>query len=244
MGARPVATLLSIALPADAADAWAAEFMLGYRELSEEFGVTLAGGDTTRSLSGVTINVTAIGRAADAHLKRRSDARPGDVIFAAGQLGASGAGLRDILAGRCDTPAAAVHRNPQPQVAEGIWLGSRPEVRAMMDLSDGLASDLRHILDRSGVGAEVAVERIPAAPGADVPHGRLRGRGLQTPAHRRAGGRRTPRRGFPHPLRHAAPPHRPHHPPNRASCGSATENPSRWTGTGSSTINMNRGEVV
>ena len=139
MGARPVATLLSIALPADAADAWAAEFMLGYRELSEEFGVTLAGGDTTRSLSGLTINVTAIGRAADAHLKRRSDARPGDV-----------------------------HRNPQPQVAEGIWLGSRPEVRAMMDLSDGLASDLKHILDRSGVGAEVAVEQIPAAPGADV----------------------------------------------------------------------------
>ena len=56
-----MATLLSIALPADAADAWAAEFMLGYRELSEEFGVTLAGGDTTRSLSGLTINVTAIG---------------------------------------------------------------------------------------------------------------------------------------------------------------------------------------
>ena len=76
--------------------------------------------------------------------------------------------MQDILAGRCDTPAAAVHRNPQPQVAEGIWLGSRPEVRAMMDLSDGLASDLKHILDRSGVGAEVAVEQIPAAPGADV----------------------------------------------------------------------------
>ena len=150
MGARPVATLLSIALPAD------------------EFGVTLAGGDTTRSLSGLTINVTAIGRAADAHLKRRSDARPGDVIFTAGELGTSGAGLQDILAGRCDTSAAAVHRNPQPQVAEGIWLGSRPEVRAMMDLSDGLASDLKHILDRSGVGAEVAVEQIPAAPGADV----------------------------------------------------------------------------
>ena len=90
------------------------------------------------------------------------------MIFTAGELGTSGAGLQDILAGRCDTPAAAVHRNPQPQVAEGIWLGSRPEVRAMMDLSDGLASDLKHILDRSGVGAEVAVEQIPAAPGADV----------------------------------------------------------------------------
>lgn len=77
MGARPVATLLSIALPADAADAWAAEFMLGYRELSEEFGVTLAGGDTTRSLSGLTINVTAIGRAADAHSSDAATHAPG-----------------------------------------------------------------------------------------------------------------------------------------------------------------------
>ena len=215
MGARPVATLLSIALPADAADAWAAEFMLGYRELSEEFGVTLAGGDTTRSLSGLTINVTAIGRAADAHLKRRSDARPGDVIFTAGELGTSGAGLQDILAGRCDTPAAAVHRNPQPQVAEGIWLGSRPEVRAMMDLSDGLASDLKHILDRSGVGAEVAVEQIPAAPGADV----------------RMAACASARRSIPSAASL----------PDRASCGSATENPNRWTGTASSTINANGG---
>ena len=168
MGARPVATLLSIALPADAADTWAAEFMLGYRELSEAFGVALVGGDTTRSLSGITINVTAIGRAADAHLKRRSDARPGDIIFTAGQLGASGAGLQDILAGHYDTPSAAVHRNPQPQVAEGIWLGSRLGVHAMMDLSDGLASDLTHILDCSGTGAEVDTDRIPVAPGADV----------------------------------------------------------------------------
>ena len=78
--------------------------MQGYRELSQEFGVTLAGGDTTRSAAGITINVTAIGRAADTHIKRRSGARPGDVIFTAGALGASGAGLRDILAGRYDTP--------------------------------------------------------------------------------------------------------------------------------------------
>ena len=88
MGARPVATLLSIALPADAAGAWAAEFMEGYRELSETFGTALIGGDTTRSESGITINVTAIGRTPSANLKRRSDARPGDVIFAAGELGA------------------------------------------------------------------------------------------------------------------------------------------------------------
>lgn len=168
MGARPVATLLSIALPEDAAGEWAAAFMEGYRESSGEFGTALVGGDTTRSASGIAINVTAIGRAADGCIKRRSDARPGDRVFVAGELGASGAGLRDLLAGRTDTPAAAVHRNPRPQVAEGIWLGGRREVHAMMDLSDGLASDIRHILERSGVGAEIDTDRIPVAAGADV----------------------------------------------------------------------------
>lgn len=162
MGARPVGTLLSLSLPADTAGTWAEEFMLGYRELSEAFGVTLAGGDTTRSAAGITINVTAIGRIADAHIKRRSGARPGDAILVAGELGLSGAGLRDILAGRYDTPAAAAHRNPQPQVAEGIWLGARPEIHAMMDLSDGLASDIRHIMERSGVGA--AIDHPPHGP--------------------------------------------------------------------------------
>ena len=168
MGARPIATLLSLSLPDDATGAWAEEFMQGYRELSQEFGVTLAGGDTTRSAAGITINVTAIGRAADTHIKRRSGARPGDVIFTAGALGASGAGLRDILAGRYDTPAAAIHRNPRPQVAEGLWLGRRHEVHAMMDISDGLASDIRHIMERSGVGAAIDTERIPAAADADI----------------------------------------------------------------------------
>lgn len=168
MGGRPVATLLSIALPRDAAGTWAEEFMEGYRELSARYATALVGGDTTRSESGITVNVTAIGRAPAAHVKRRSDARPDDVIFAGGELGASGAGLRDILAGRPDTPLAAAHRNPEPQVAEGLWLGARSEVHAMMDLSDGLASDLGHILERSAVGAEIDLERIPVAAGSDL----------------------------------------------------------------------------
>lgn len=168
MGARPVATLLSIALPRDATQAWALEFIEGYRTLSERFSTPLIGGDTTRSESGITINVTAIGRAPDAHVKRRDAAREGDIVFVAGELGASGAGLRDILAGRYDTPLAAVHRNPEPQVGEGAWLGARSEVHAMMDLSDGLASDLGHILDRSSAGAEVELSLIPVAPGSDL----------------------------------------------------------------------------
>lgn len=168
MGARPVATLLSIALPQDATQEWALEFMEGYRDLSVRYATPLVGGDTTRSEGGITVNVTAIGRAPTAHLKRRRDARPGDRIFVADRLGASGSGLQEILAGRLHTPLAAVHRNPLPQVDEGIWFGSRPEVHAMMDLSDGLASDLRHILDLSHVGAEIDLERIPVAEGSDL----------------------------------------------------------------------------
>lgn len=168
MGARPVATLLSLSLPADATDDWAKEFMLGYRELSGEFGVTLIGGDTTRSTAGITINVTAIGRIADSHIKRRADACPGDIIFTTDTLGASGTGLHDILAGRYHTPAASIHRNPQPQVAEGIWLGERIQVHAMMDISDGLASDMLHIMERSGVGAQIDIERIPIAADSDL----------------------------------------------------------------------------
>lgn len=168
MGGRPVATLLSLSLPADTIDNWALEFMEGYRELSERFGVALIGGDTTRSANGIAINVTAIGRADATHIKRRSDARIGDTIFVTGELGASGAGLKDILGGRYDTPLAAGHRNPQPQIAEGLWLGARPEVHAMMDLSDGLASDIRHILERSHCGARLDTERIPVASGADT----------------------------------------------------------------------------
>lgn len=168
MGATPVATLLSLSLPADATGAWAEAFTAGYCDASARYGAALVGGDTTASASGITIGVTAIGRTADTHIKRRSAARNGDVILTAGRLGASGAGLRDILAGREDTALAAIHRNPRAQTAEGMWLGGRKEVHAMMDLSDGLASDLRRIMEQSHTGAEIDLERVPVDEGADL----------------------------------------------------------------------------
>ena len=162
MGARPVATVLSIAIPEDAAGEWVEQFMEGYTELSAEYGVALVGGDTTASKSGVVVNVTAFGTAPAANIKRRSAAVAGDIIAVSGRLGGSGAGLRDILAGHYDTEAARIHMNPTPQVAEGQWFGSLKAVHAMMDISDGVASDLRHIMERSGVGAEVELDAVPA----------------------------------------------------------------------------------
>ncbi len=166
MGARPQATLLSLSLPDDATKEWAQEFIEGYHSLSKEWGVALVGGDTTRSESGISISVTAIGRVASDRIKRRSAARVGDIIFVSATLGASGAGLRDILAGRTDSPNATIHHNPTPHILEGKWLGSQVAVHAMMDISDGVASDIRHILKASGVGCEIELSAIPIANGA------------------------------------------------------------------------------
>ena len=168
MGATPFASLLSVALPERLRGEWIDRFMEGYRELSARYGVALVGGDTTSSHSGLTVNVVALGRIRKDRIKRRSAASAGDLIVTTGVLGASAAGLRDILAGAFDTPLASVHRNPEPQIEEGAWLGERCEVHAMMDLSDGLASDLLHILRASGVAARVDSERIPVASGATL----------------------------------------------------------------------------
>ncbi|MDR0907271.1 MAG: thiamine-phosphate kinase [Rikenellaceae bacterium] len=161
MGAVPVASFLSIALPKACREVWLAEFMEGYRDTSARYNVRLAGGDTTASAGGVTINVGVIGKAPSSHLKYRNGARVGDVVVVNGRLGESAAGLADILNGETGTPAAETHRNPVPQVFEGAWLGSRAEVHSMIDLSDGVASDLRHILRSSGVGASVDLATIP-----------------------------------------------------------------------------------
>ncbi len=168
MGVRPVATLLALSLPADLDAGWAERFVAGYTAASERSGVALVGGDTTRSTSGVVLSVTAIGRGPAAHLKRRRDARIGDAIFVTDRLGASAAGLRDLLAGRCGTPLAEIHRTPQAEIEAGPWLGEQPAVHAMMDLSDGLASDLRHILAASHCGAAIDLDAIPVAAGATL----------------------------------------------------------------------------
>lgn len=167
MGAKPVATLLSLALPEERFGEWSADFMKGYHAASKRYGVKLVGGDTTKSKSGVCINVTAIGRAPLSNIKRRSTAKVGDVIMVTGKLGASAAGLRDVLSGKLTTRNAKIHLMPEARVKEGMWLGERPEVHAMMDISDGIGSDLEHIIALSKKGAVIYEDCLPQAEGAD-----------------------------------------------------------------------------
>ena len=161
MGARPVATMLSLALPASVQQQWAKSFMEGYYEASKRYGVALVGGDTTASTDKIAINVVAIGRAKRDCVKRRSAARVGDAICVTGKLGTSSKGLVDIMFGDLTTPAAEIHRMAQARVEEGIVLGAQRAVHAMMDISDGIASDIRHIMELSQVGAHIDINSLP-----------------------------------------------------------------------------------
>ena len=165
MGGKPVATFLSIALPKDAQGEWAERFIEGYVELSRKFNVPLLGGDTTSSLRDVAINVGVLGRTPMSKSVKRSGAVVGHGIYVTGNLGDSAGGLQAILNNWDKTPEVESliqsHIKPIPRLETGLALMNTGLVSAMMDISDGIASDLRHIMKASGVGAEVHLDRIP-----------------------------------------------------------------------------------
>ncbi len=162
MGAVPIASFLSIALPMDCGKEFQEEFMAGYHDLSRDAGVALLGGDTVTSKEHITVNVTAIGKVKNKNIKRRAAATPNQKIYVSAELGDSAVGLDSILNSRpCHQSQLLAHYRPSPHIEQGAWLGTRAEVTAMMDISDGVASDLRHILNLSGVGA--TIDHIPTS---------------------------------------------------------------------------------
>ena len=165
MGGTPIATFLSIALPKDVQGEWAERFIAGYAELSRKFNVPLLGGDTTSSLRDIAINVGVLGRTPLGKSIKRCGASVGHGIYVTGNLGDSAAGLQAILNSWDRTQEVdsliQSHIKPIPRIDEGQALMNTGIVGAMMDISDGVASDLRHILKTSGVGAKVHLDRIP-----------------------------------------------------------------------------------
>lgn len=165
MGAMPRWALLSMALP-NADETWLAAFARGFLDLAETHGVELVGGDTTRG--PLNLSVTILGEVEAGRALRRDAAKPGDDVWVSGELGGAALGLR-YLRGEAalDDPVSAraclerLHR-PQPRVALGRALIDL--AHAAIDISDGLLADLGHILERSGVGAELHLPAIPAAP--------------------------------------------------------------------------------
>ena len=165
MGGRPTGSFLSLGLPDGLEASWMDDFIDGYKECCDYCEAPLLGGDTTTSPSGICINVTVMGECRRGQSRLRSAALPGDLVCVTGTLGDSGGGLKVVLDRHAHSAAAdalvARHYRPVPRIREGLALAATPGVHAMMDISDGVASDLRHILKASGVGAEVSVADLP-----------------------------------------------------------------------------------
>src|ERR1700736_3743351 len=144
MGGEPRCFLLSLALPSSHTGRWLNEFLRGLRRAARKFKCPLVGGDTTRRREILT-NVTVVGEVRAGCAVLRSGARPGDVVFVSGRLGKAELGLRLLRdRGRSDKkdPSLRKHRYPEPRLALGRYLSNRRIATAMMDLSDGLSSDL------------------------------------------------------------------------------------------------------
>lgn len=168
MGGVPRWALVALACPEDAGEPEVRAFYDGALALASEHDVAIVGGDTSSSPAGWMVNVTLLGETAHRPLLR-STARPGDVIAVTGTLGRAGAGFAalELESAPVSIPRAALaaltaaHLRPRPRVREGAWLGAEGSASAMMDLSDGLATDLPRLCAASGVGARVELGRVP-----------------------------------------------------------------------------------
>lgn len=176
MGALPRFFLFSIASPKTLGSDILDQISEGMMGLAKEHDVVLIGGDTCSSKDSLFLSITVLGTCLRGTAVRRNAARPGDIIYVTGSLGAAAYGLRLLEAGfKLDSDLTAEqreaisrHLDPRPRVALGHRLGEQAVTGAMIDLSDGLSSDLTHICHESGVGCEVVVERLPLAAGASI----------------------------------------------------------------------------
>jgi thiamine-monophosphate kinase len=146
MAGTPVAALVTIGLPEKFEPEFVAKIYDGMNALAEQSGVAIVGGETTTNPGRILISIALLGTVAREKQTLRSGAKTGDAIFVTGELGGS-------LVGK--------HLEFEPRLEEARWLAENFSIHAMIDLSDGLAGDLRHILKASGAGAELLKDAIP-----------------------------------------------------------------------------------
>jgi thiamine-monophosphate kinase len=163
MGGTPLAAFLSLAVAGEVPQRWVDRFLKGLLELAEEFEVPLAGGDTAQSPQGIQADIVVVGSVPKGRAVLRSGARPGQSIYVTGELGGSAAALARLMDAKPPGAAYARFLRPQARVAVGQILRSRRMASAMIDVSDGLSTDLAHICEESRVGSEIEEEAIPRA---------------------------------------------------------------------------------
>lgn len=162
MGGRPLCLYLGLGIPEKLEDSELDQFLDGFSAALSDYGASLAGGDTCRSAYGMTIAVTVQGLCTEGQAVCRSGAEPGDDLWVSGSLGDSALALKLLQAGQ-EPPASLAERhfNPEARSVLGKELGRERLATAMLDLSDGLVGDLRHLLRASGCGARIQLEQLP-----------------------------------------------------------------------------------
>jgi len=163
MGGEPQAAFLSLALGSDVGQRWVDEFLRGLLELAKKHKVPLAGGDTAQSAGGIQADIVVVGSVPTGKAVLRSGAKPGESIYVTGSLGGSAMGLARLREGLPLGAELSRHFRPEPRIEVGRWLRQKGIPSAMIDLSDGLSTDLEHICEESHVGAELEMEAIPRA---------------------------------------------------------------------------------
>lgn len=172
IGGVPKFALVSIALPGDCSSQFIDELFGGLFDLASDCGVSIVGGDTSGSRDSLFIDVSVIGECESGRAVTRGGARIDDTIYVSGSLGASALGLslledgfriKDSQLSDARSKAILKHLAPEPQLKLGRALGEAQLASAMIDISDGLSTDLWHVLDESGCGAVIKAASIPIA---------------------------------------------------------------------------------
>ena len=178
MGGIPRYAMVSVALPHTLTPGFIEQFFDGLLEYAAAEGVAIIGGDTSSSADSLFIDTIGLGDCEAGKAVRRCGARAGDIIYVTGSLGASAAGLALLergyrieegeVDGRARAEAVTKHLSPDPHLGLARAIGERGLATSMIDVSDGLSTDLMHLLEESGCGALVRAEAVPVAGAAEV----------------------------------------------------------------------------
>jgi thiamine-monophosphate kinase len=166
MGGTPLTVFLSLALPRHIKQRWVDDFLRGLLTLAKKFSTTLAGGDTAQSPGGILADIIVTGTVPTGTAVLRSGARAEDRIYVTGKLGSAAAEVNQLYSSPAKSRRAS-RRLPLPRITVGRFLREKRIPTAMIDISDGLSTDLHHICSESRVGAEIWKDAVPRGTLAD-----------------------------------------------------------------------------
>tara|TARA_B100000315_G_scaffold138699_1_gene127769 strand:- start:6433 stop:7431 length:999 start_codon:yes stop_codon:yes gene_type:complete len=167
MGGSPLYILISLGIPISTSVEFVEKLYVGFESMAKKYNCNIIGGDISNSTNGLIISITVVGEIKKNILIRRAGARIRDKIFVTGTLGNSAAGLEILKRPNSVKKNKLIedHLCPKPRLIEGKILAEKIAVSAMIDLSDGLASDLKRICEESKCGARIYLNKIPLSHG-------------------------------------------------------------------------------